>query len=138
MKQIGILLGILAAGGEPHLPVFHIHLEDFAHHPFALGDLVLDLALFGVDQVEVPPTVQFRHVDDFTGGVEVLQIESVAATCALTRRSMVDHRFRFFIPDEARLPRPGLDFHNAETEVAAVGLFKSEMRTLFIPSGNRG
>ena len=70
MDEVRILVGVLAAGAEPDLPLLLVDAVDAADDVRALGDLVLDLAGLGVDQVEVPPAVALGDVDDLVGPVE--------------------------------------------------------------------
>ncbi len=50
VDEVRILVGILAAGVEPDLPLLLVDAVDAADDVLAVGDLVLDAALFGVDQ----------------------------------------------------------------------------------------
>ena len=47
---------------------------DAADHPLALGDLVLDLPPFGVDQVQMPPAVALGGPEDLVAVAEVMAV----------------------------------------------------------------
>src|SRR5262249_25098831 len=67
VDQVRVLVRVHAAGAKPDLPLLLVNAVDAADDPFAFGDLVLDDAGFGIDQVKLTPTVALGGVDDFLG-----------------------------------------------------------------------
>ena len=70
MDEVGILVRIPAAGAEPDLSLGLVDPVDAPHDVRTLGDRVLDCSGLRIDQVEVPPAVSLRHINQLVGFLE--------------------------------------------------------------------
>src|SRR5581483_3610299 len=102
---------------------------DAANHILAAGDLVLEFALPGVDQVEVAPAVALRSIDDFLRLVKpVDQVETEVLDV-----SGPDKGLRLLVDQAACLAVMAIDRDDAETLMAAIHLFIGEGVIVALP-----
>ena len=103
LKEIRVLPAVPPAGAEPDLPVILVDPVDPADDPVALGDLVLDATLRAVHQVQVPPAVLLRHVDDLVRLGQVVDRRILGAV----REDVLDVGESSLYPALHRLERQG-------------------------------
>jgi hypothetical protein len=70
MQVIGVFFGTQTTREEPDLLLAIIDMQNLAHWPLALGDLMLRLTCFDVVKPEVAPAVAFAHPDEFAAAVQ--------------------------------------------------------------------
>ena len=130
MHEVRILIGILAAGVKPDLSFLLVDLVDAADNILARGDLILDAAVFDVEQVQVPPAVAFRGVNRlvaFRQPVDALQVDVLGM-------GRPDERLRFFVEDIEAFAGMRIDVDDPQPLVAAIDLFVGQVPAVAIPS----
>src|SRR5262245_12119158 len=65
MDQIRILVRVPTRGAKPDLTLLFIDALDSADDEVALGDLTLDRPFLGIDQIQMPPAITLRDIDEF-------------------------------------------------------------------------
>ncbi len=74
---IRVFIHVQAASEEPQLVLRFIDVQDLAHGPLPLRDLVLRLAGFQIVEPQMAPAVAFAHPDEF-----ILMVQPVAPAFA--------------------------------------------------------
>ena len=98
VHEVRVLARIHPARAEPDLPLVLVDLQDFAHDPVALRDLVLHGPGDAVVQIEMVPAVALGHPDDFNAVAR----GRAGISCRSSRRRSSAPRSR----PRARVPWP--------------------------------
>src|SRR6056297_3399085 len=80
VNVIRILVAMESRNLKPKLALLLINPLDLAHHIFAGGDGMLDLACALIKQIQVVPSRSFAHPDQFVALIDSMQIELLGIT----------------------------------------------------------
>src|SRR5262249_32061685 len=129
VDEIRVLARILAAGAEPDLPLRLVDEVDAPDDIGPLGDLVLDRARPRIDQVEMPPAVALRGVEDFARLIQ--PVDGVQPHRLPV--SGPDERRARLVDDVAILAGMRIDADHSVALVPAVDLLIAEVAAVLAP-----
>src|SRR5262245_40879247 len=130
MDQVGVLVRVLAAGLEPDLPFVLVDTLDATNDVLARSDQVLDLALPGIDQVQVPPAIALGGIEDLLAIPQPAHRWQVHAV----RVSRPDKCLGLLVDDIADLAGLCINLDQSETLMAAVRLLVGECVAVAVPA----
>ena len=130
--EVGILAGVHPARLEPDLPLVLIHAVHHAHHPLALGDLVLHLAGDAVIKVKMLPAVTLRGPDDLLAVIQVVAVPAPAGK-TLGQQVVVDEGLAGLVDQRARLAGLRVHLDHAVDLVAALIVLEGEAAAILPP-----
>src|SRR5262245_6210978 len=122
MNEIRILIRIAARSAEPNLAFFLVDPLHATDDELALGDLVADCPLLSIDQVQLPPAVLLRRVDDLIG---LLQ-PSKGRNADVLGVSGPNERVGLFVDQIAAGARAGIDLDQSQSLMAPIDLLIRE------------
>src|SRR5262249_32260833 len=129
VDEIRVLAGILAAGAEPDLPLRLVDEVDASNDIGPLGDLVLDRTGLRIEQVEMPPAVALRGVEDLTRFIEPVD---GTQPHGLPMGGPDERRTRL-VDEIANLAGVGVDADHAVAPMPAVDLLIAEVAPVLVP-----
>ena len=133
MDEVGILIRVLTAGAEPDLTLRLVDRGRCPGRRTAPGDRVLDRAGLRVDQVEVPPAVALRGVDQLG---RIVEPGHGAQADGLAVRGP-DEGVALLVDDVARPAGLRIDPDHPVSLVPAVDLLVGEMPAVLVPAKPR-
>src|SRR5262249_22597597 len=137
MYEVRIFARVHTTRGEPDVTALLIHFVHRAHHPGALGDLILHAAGDAVVEVKVLPSVALAGPNDLAA---VADIEAdVLARIARVRdeRTVVDERRLALLADQHARSTVRIDLDHAIHLVSALVIFERESAAIPPPLGAR-
>ncbi len=124
VHEVRVLARIHPARAEPDLPLVLVDLQDLAHDPVALRDLVLHGPGDAVVQIEVVPAVALGHPDE---------LHAVGEVAPEFLAGVAEEGLRLLGHDRARAPRDRVDLDDTVDLVAALVVLERDGRADLAP-----
>src|SRR5262245_4718250 len=130
VNEIRVLIGIAAAGAKPNLAIVFVDALDAADDIVALGDLVFDRSILGVDQIDMPPAIALGNIKDLVGLLEPRNWGDADVFGV----SSPDERVSFFVDQIAAATAIGIDLDQPQALMTAIDLLIGEAVTVVVPA----
>src|ERR1051326_8864885 len=121
-----------AAGAEPYLAFGPVDALPPSDHPLATSDLILHRSRGAVVEIEVTPTIAFRHPDDLLTIIYIVTILATGVSETAIRIAITKERPRLIGNECARFA-VRVDFDHAINLMTALIVFKRECPAVFAP-----
>src|SRR5439155_13681968 len=121
---------VAAASAKPDLPLVLVDAIDAADDEFPLRNLIFDRAFLGVDQIQVPPAVALRSVDQVVGLFEPIDELQANGLCV----GGPNERFAFLVYKIAAAAGARVDFDEPQSLMTAIDLLIREGAAVFVPA----